>query len=732
MWGKLFGEGKQSGAGEPRQGLDPEETILIDANAQLAAMGGLTAILMHLIEAKANLEAKAGEASPEIATCYDSILALSEGCIRAIGSTAAEIVNRCRPVAAGEGTSDPYAGMAVVDCLVVLEDLKDLLDRHIALPISQWDRELAIGALERDHYPALWPLCVWMGAAWHLLEDVMELQQAMMQFVGMGGIFENRRWAGEQLDRLGIINALHVYRDARLQGLKEPDQAAIAVACAQALRYFGQESEDRAMRAVSAADLTSDARYLDVRDVMHLGLHSQMRRTGGVFLSHRGPDCKRALMDLYGKPQPNIFLDIWARPRGDTNRRFLWRNLGASNEMHAFVTSNYAKSNFCLKEVEAWGLLSAARGYAPEDAPGYFMVIDGAPPIFAESGGASSRLSTWALRRRRDELTIESALCASREAVELVEGSLGVRLGESEAEATASDQFNQAIFSSTLLSLRPGETTADISAVRLAHEPITAISALIHNAIEVLKTDPSVTEELRGALIRIEQAFPRQLPETTSHFRTALRLAAEHLATAINLKRETKAEPVYFCLLHVLLAVVIMTDYISRGLEESDPDVFFRSLHYLVKFGAALDAIASQIGTLSNGLARSAFHLVDERALSAGLLLGLLPINHESDKLEVRVDSTFEPAGADMIRAMVQAGLDCRTVQVVCEATPYFWQRVVVVAALVSFSSRNYLFIDADGGRSLKSKIGTLEMEDFPHVIVASIEDLPPPARRTA
>ena len=58
----------------------------------------------------------------------------------------------------------------------------------------------------------------------------------------------NRRWAGEQLDRLGIINALHVYRDARLQGLKEPDQAAIAVACAQALRYFGQESEDRAMR----------------------------------------------------------------------------------------------------------------------------------------------------------------------------------------------------------------------------------------------------------------------------------------------------------------------------------------------------------------------------------------------------------------------------------------------------------------------------------------------------
>ena len=46
MWGKLFGEGKQSGAGEPRQGLDPEETILIDANAQLAAMGGLTAILI--------------------------------------------------------------------------------------------------------------------------------------------------------------------------------------------------------------------------------------------------------------------------------------------------------------------------------------------------------------------------------------------------------------------------------------------------------------------------------------------------------------------------------------------------------------------------------------------------------------------------------------------------------------------------------------------------------------
>ena len=177
------------------------------------------------------------------------------------------------------------------------------------------------------------------------------------------------------------------------------------------------------------------------------------------------------------------------------------------------------------------------------------------------------------------------------------------------------------------MSPRPGETTADIPAVRLAHEPITTLSVLIHDAIEILKTDPSATEELREALVRIEQVFPRQLPETTSQFRTGLRLAVEHLATAINLKRATRAQPVYFCLLHVLPAVVIMTDYISSGLEDSNPDVFFRSLHYLVKFGAALDAIASQIGTLSNGLARSAFYLVDERALSAGLLLGLLPIN---------------------------------------------------------------------------------------------------------
>ncbi|MBR1240772.1 hypothetical protein JQ620_11595 [Bradyrhizobium sp. AUGA SZCCT0274] len=289
--------------------------------------------------------------------------------MRAIYNTATEIIKRCRPVVDGGGSYDPYAGMAVTDCLVVLEKLKEILDGQIALPISQWDRELAIDALERQHFPALWQLCVWLSAAWHQLEDVMELRQAMMRFVSMGEIFENRRWAGEQLNRLGIINALHVYRDARLRGLTEPDQGIIAEACAEGLRDFGHETEDRARRAVNAGDLTPDARYLDAKDVMHLGLHSQMRRVGGVFLSHRGPDCKRALMDLYGKPRPTIFLDIWARPRGDTNRRFLWRNLGASEEMHAFVTTNYAASNYCLKEVEAWGLLSAARGHSPEATP---------------------------------------------------------------------------------------------------------------------------------------------------------------------------------------------------------------------------------------------------------------------------------------------------------------------------------------------------------------------------
>ncbi|MBR1190725.1 hypothetical protein [Bradyrhizobium sp. AUGA SZCCT0160] len=728
MWNKFFGKGKQSGAAEPRQNLNPEEMILIDARANLAATGSLTAILVHLFEAKANFEAKAKEASPENAPCYEAIAAWSDECMRAIYTTATEIIKRCRPVVDGGGSYDPYAGMAVTDCLVVLEKLKEILDGQIALPISQWDRELAIDALERQHFPALWQLCVWLSAAWHQLEDVMELRQAMMRFVSMGEIFENRRGAGEQLNRMGIINALHVYRDARLRGLTEPDQGIIAEACAEGLRDFGHETEDRARRAVNAGDLTPDARYLDAKDVMHLGLHSQMRRVGGVFLSHRGPDCKRALMDLYGKPRPTIFLDIWARPRGDTNRRFLWRNLGASEEMHAFVTSNYAASNYCLKEVEAWGLLSAARGHSPEATPGSFMVINDAPSTFVESGGAGSPLCAWALRRRRNESTIESALRFSREAVDMAKAPLGVRLGESEAEASVSDEWNRGIFASAILSPRPGETTADIPAMMLAHEPIAALLTLMNRAIELLKTDASATDELRQVLIQIEQIIPERSPDHTSQFRALLRSVIEHLATAIELKRRTRTEPFYYCLLHVLQAVVIMTDHISTGLEDSDPGVFSRSLVYLGKFGASLDSVVSQIGTLSLTLTRAGFYLVDQDALSGGLLLGLLPVNHESDRLELRIDSTFEPAmSASMVNTIVQAGLDCRTVQVVCEVEPYFWQCVVVIAAVASFPSRNYLFIDAEGGRSLETQIGGVKMEDFAHVIVACIEDLPQP-----
>jgi hypothetical protein len=62
---------------------------------------------------------------------------------------------------------------------------------------------------------------------------------------------------------------------------------------------------------------------------------------------------------------------------------------------------------------------------------------------------------------------------------------------------------------------------------------------------------------------------------------------------------------------------------------------------------------------------------------------------------------------------------------VICTAEPTFWQRVAVVAAMSSFSSRSFLFVDVEGSGALDARVGALPMADFPHVGVADVEDLP-------
>ncbi|MCB0128331.1 MAG: hypothetical protein KDE58_38960, partial [Caldilineaceae bacterium] len=410
------------------------------------------------------------------------------------------VVNACQHIAEpcnaalDPGAMNPMLSIAVNDSMAILSDLIERLSVRLELPIGQWLTELVVGHVPRDDWPALWRLSVWLGAMLHHAEDAAVTLQALMQFLAMGSIFETRRVGGEWLNEQGALAALDYYR-------RMPPQARMALqvdvsqACAYALLALAEASKARAEQAAAVADSMLAAHYLDAKDVVHLGVHSQIARRGGVFLSHRGKDAKRPLMDFHHAARPEIFLDIWARPAGDTNRRFLWRNLAAAGEMHAFVTANYAMSDFCMKEVEAWGVLSLARGHTAAETPGRFFVIDD-----AATGPANAVLCAWT-QHCREDTTLTHAMTASAEALGSC-GVLGTRIVHSMEEKDASDSFNRVLLGTDLLQ------DATLPVIELSREPIEALIGLFHRGLAILRNKGELSHEL---IRTIEHALPQEV-----------------------------------------------------------------------------------------------------------------------------------------------------------------------------------------------------------------------------
>jgi hypothetical protein len=680
------------------------DCLAIHARAFLAGFAGLSGMLEHLLRAHDELQARGARGpqppgqEPLLCTARDVMSMVVQACQRIAGPCNAALKL---------GATDPRLSIAVNDSMVVLSDLIERLSVRLELPIGQWLTEMAAGAVQRDDWPALWRVSVWLGAMLHHAEDAAVALQALMQFLGMGSIFGTRRAGGEWLNEHGALAALDYYRRTPPQARKAL-QVDVSQVCAHALLALAEASKARAERAVAAADATVAARFLDARDVIHLGVHSQVARRGGVFLSHRGKDAKRPLMDFHRAARPELFLDIWARPAGDTNRRFLWRNLAAAGEMHAFVTANYASSDFCRKEVEAWGLLSLARGYAAAETPGRFFVIDS-----TAAGMADAVLSAWTCHRREDT-TLERAMAASAEALDRC-GALGARSVHSEEEKDGSDAFNRALLGSDLL------RGSALPVIELSREPIEALIGLLRHGLTLLRSEGEVSRESIDA---VEAALPQELPTSGAAFVSALREVAGRLLAA--LKAHPTREPVMRCVLLAMAAMAEVSAHVVRHWDGGTLEAVGRSLFYFTKFGAVIDSAAEQFNTWCIALASAGFDAQGDDELFAGLVLGLLPIDHEAPARALRMDADFRVAPAPTLpQAFEAAGLARRSVQVVCTRAPTLWQRVAVIAALSSFTSRSFLFINVEGSGALAARVGALAMQEFPHVTLGRIEDLP-------
>ena len=533
----------------------------------------------------------------------------------------------------------------------VLFDLVGQLSLRIELPISQWLTEMAVADVPPGVWPALWRVSVWLGAMQYYAGDAAVVLQALMQFLAVGSISERRRTGGQWLNEHGALAALERYREAP-RHMRPALEASVARACAGAVVALADASDARAELALAAADATTASIFLDAKDVISLGLHSQIANPGGVFLSHRGKDAKRPLMNFYRSARPEIFLDIWARPEGETNRRFLWRNLGAASAMHAFVTKNYAASRFCMKEVEAWGLLSLARGRSAAETVGRFFVIDAAsvPP--------SGVLCSWT-RHRWEETTLERAMVSGAASLRQ-SGVLAARALYSDEEKEAYSAYISAVlgWDQSNSSARPlGEVVIEVFP-----NEIGALMNLLRHGLVLMRREAEVPGDVVDA---IEAALPKELPTNGATFVTTLRDYVYRVLTAV--KSYPMRDPVIRCALMAIAAMAETSAHIVRHWERGNPDDVWRSTVGFGQFRAVIESVGEQFGSWCVALELAGFAAEGVDELLAGLVLGLLPIDPEAAADPLRVDAGFVvEAQPTLPLALEAAGFARPTVHVVC------------------------------------------------------------------
>lgn len=630
-------------------------------------------------------------------------------------------------------SEDPTTSMAkaLSDCSLELAEALGAVSITLGLPVAQWRMQIALAKTERNDWPSLWRVAVRLGEVWHLVDDLYELRRALLQLASTVVTDDAHPWAVATLARWGITREF-------IQRRSSEDVGRI---CADKLNAFVIESRRRASTSIAIAEATTAARFLEAQDLYHLGVHSQNRRCGGAFLSHRGREFKSALMNGFAGAREFVFLDIWARPIWDTNRRFLWRNLSACANFYAFITPLYTASQWCMKEIEAWELVAAAR--ADELAPGYAQAfhIEG---LASEEAVKIPREARWlGLLAQRDPPSCPpfEAINASVGAVVHAKTTPGESLVTSDRRIRNSDAFNRASLRSHLYK------GAAQHALWLGRETTGSLLILWRDVVNRLKDHiAAMSEDACGSDILqlvefAEQQFHGRAPASNAQLARFVvefekrwgeltRSLSGHVDSGDYSRR-------ICCICRIVRVASTIASWLTRDLASDDPATADKALFYYAKFGASLDNVRSELDNWAGALVEARFDQLPSPILEPGLVLALLPVDHELPVSEIRLAA--DRVGIDphndsvsMIAELAALGLQCRKLFIICSAFPHPWQQIATVAALSSFVHRIYFFVDIAGSGSLRATVGSVAMEEFPHITVSSALDLGPVERTSS
>ena len=179
-------------------------------------------------------------------------------------------------------------------------------------------------------------------------------------------------------------------------------------------------------------------------------------------------------------------------------------------------------------------------------------------------------------------------------------------------------------------------------------------------------------------------------------------------------------------ILLILEAVVDVSIYLLRHFASGSTNLIFQSQLAFANFSDnVIMKLAYQISTLETALCIASLGGLSNYEVLAGLVLGFLPIDYSDSTEVLRVDVNFCVVPELTIsHSFVSSGLSRRTLHIILTGEITLPLRVSLIAALSSFTSRSYLFINLEGSEALNSRVGFINIKDFPLVDVANIDDL--------